>query len=1559
MKKVSFKNNFLGIISVLVISTSLFQAIAPLLSYAQIVQPPKSIQQPQIVLPAPGGIKVNTWNGNAFYSIGLVGLSGRGLPVNLALSYNSSWAKNDSAYGFGWQFGYNIYYTDKSNGDIIVTWGDGRSETFTNNNGTYVSSADTFDTLTQYETGKFKLVMKDGVEYYFNNSGIKKISTMRDQYGNVVTFQHNPEGQLTGIVDASNRLLLLNYTGGKLTQIVDNNVTPARVVNIDYDGSGNLEQIRDFKNNPIVYTYNSEHSLIKIKDIAQTTTNISYSNGIIASIVNDAGPAMYASYDSVNKITKIIQNSNNSTLYVTKYFYDAEGRISKIDRIKDGNGVALSQFYTWDSNNNLLTYKDEKGNVTTNTYDSKGNILNITDPLQNVTTYTYESTFNKVTGVTNALGKSSTYQYDVKGNMTKSIDALNNATTFTYAANGDLLTTTNAAGKLTSFTYNQYGYQTQNTDPLNHSVINTYDTIGRLISSKDGNNNTTAYEYDINGNKTKMTNAANQITTYIYDSNNNLTKVTDALGKFKIYTYDSLSRLIKETDFDNNSTNYVYDNLGNLQFVTDAKGNATKYFYNNLGQLVKERDAAGNVLTYTYDVTGNLETKTDSNANAITYSYDVLNRLLNVDYPDNNDTTYSYDKVGNVLTEENPNAKVTRTYDALNRVLSEQTIAGTVNKTIKYTYNNIGLKSTMVDGENGTTTYTYDAANRLFLIKNPKNQSTIYNYDNGNRSTRTTLANGTSMAYSYNNINQVTDIKTRNSSGVTLASNFYAYDAAGNRTRIATPEGTVNYTYDNSYRLKTATYPNGSVENYSYDSVGNRTQVINGPTTAYSYNSMNQMLTAGSQSYAYDSNGNLVNKVNGSAKTEYTYDARNALTKVTLPDNSINSYKYYPDGRRLNATDKSGNTMYFLYDGANVLTETNASGVVSSRYTSAGTDQWLSMDQGGSSYYYGVDGLGSVTGVYNQVQTAVNTYKYDSFGNVKAQTGTLANRFTYTGREMDTETGLYYYRARYYDAAAGRFTQKDPVKSVNLYAYVSNNPIILTDPSGQIAFVPILEAVGAFGVGFAGGVIYKTKNSYNQVREEANQKFKDAHPLEGDDEKDAWTHAEMSRRTTLTIGSTATKALGYGNEIAGAGRDLWYEKTIHFDRIQMDLENNRRGREAAVKGISSDELIRQDQLKVISHIPNFNPKTFGLNTINQAEPMCKTIAACFNGARDGKYAISVTKDGVEHRIVISSGGEVVIVPNPPPGSQPTTPKVTFYGDSNYGSFRFDTDVSTNQPDMGASYKSLGLPGGWSVKLKDKPLGFVGHDECFNSSQPNLEDSSGLSRNRSIDSVEVYKYNVCGQPSQPAKVTICKRTGGGENGDCREAQSDMPSMADSGFGDNELRSIYFEGNAEVVLFEHGDYNGARRTINSNQNDVGGILPFGYGTSSMMVRYKEPYRFTLYDLGDRNGASFKSDRPIINLEKWKRNGEEVETWGDAAKSIKVEPGYEAILCRDAYFRGGCVRVKGEWNYIPNIPNDVSSVQLCNNECPPAAVLHNQISPTNGSVFAPGSTIPFNWQ
>jgi len=204
---------------------------------------------------------------------------------------------------------------------------------------------------------------------------------------------------------------------------------------------------------------------------------------------------------------------------------------------------------------------------------------------------------------------------------------------------------------------------------------------------------------------------------------------------------------------------------------------------------------------------------------------------------------------------------------------------------------------------------------------------------------------------------------------------------------------------------------------------------------------------------ALDSNGNTLTSVTGSNTTTYAWDFENRLTSVTLPGTGGTvSFKYDPFGRRIYKSSLSGTSIY-AYDGDNLIEETNSSGAAIARYSQTqNIDDPLAMLRSGATSYYHADGLGSVTSLSNGAGVLAQTYTFDSFGRQTASSGSLTNPFRYTGREFDTETSLYFYRARYYDPNVGRFISEDPTGfdggDVNVYRYSFNQPVLLIDPSG-------------------------------------------------------------------------------------------------------------------------------------------------------------------------------------------------------------------------------------------------------------------------------------------------------------------------------------------------------------------------------------------------------------------------------------------------------------------------------------------------------------------------------
>lgn len=194
---------------------------------------------------------------------------------------------------------------------------------------------------------------------------------------------------------------------------------------------------------------------------------------------------------------------------------------------------------------------------------------------------------------------------------------------------------------------------------------------------------------------------------------------------------------------------------------------------------------------------------------------------------------------------------------------------------------------------------------------------------------------------------------------------------------------------------------------------------------------------------------------------------------------------YDPFGRRIlkrvaGDDDGESKTYRYYYDNEDIVAEyidkdghhndghhEHAKSDVTRYIHGPGIDEPLAVEQKRETYYYHADGLGSIVALTDKKAKVVQSYDYDSFGNMHQRGDRVKQPYTFTGREYDRETGLYYYRARYYDARAGRFTQVDPILRIrwnktgdcggyldnpqerNQYAYTLNNPLIYTDPYGE------------------------------------------------------------------------------------------------------------------------------------------------------------------------------------------------------------------------------------------------------------------------------------------------------------------------------------------------------------------------------------------------------------------------------------------------------------------------------------------------------------------------------
>jgi RHS repeat-associated protein len=364
-----------------------------------------------------------------------------------------------------------------------------------------------------------------------------------------------------------------------------------------------------------------------------------------------------------------------------------------------------------------------------------------------------------------------------------------------------------------------------------------------------------------------------------------------------------------------------------------------------------------------------------------------------------------------------------------------------------------------------TTSYVYDALNRLTQLTQTGNgvqskrvdmaYDAVGQMTNLSRSSDLVgLAAVASSTYTYDVVNRLINLKHHQRAN-TLANYGLVYDAGDRLTQSSGTDGTQNYTYDSTDQLTSASHTTQANEVYSYDANGNRTN------SGYQTGTNNQLLSDGTYTYEYDDEGNRTKRteIATGKVTQYVWDYRNRLTQVVFKDvtgNVVKSIEYTYDVADRRIAKKVDGVVQerYVYDEDNVALVFDGQGNQTHRYLhGTGVDQVLADERADGSVVWALtDQIGSIRDLVDNSGTVVNHITYDSFGKVVSQTGSVVFRYGFTGREQDGETGLDYYRARYYDSAVGRFISEDPIGfnagDTNLSRYVGNGPTNFVDPSG-------------------------------------------------------------------------------------------------------------------------------------------------------------------------------------------------------------------------------------------------------------------------------------------------------------------------------------------------------------------------------------------------------------------------------------------------------------------------------------------------------------------------------
>jgi RHS repeat-associated protein len=652
---------------------------------------------------------------------------------------------------------------------------------------------------------------------------------------------------------------------------------------------------------------------------------------------------------------------------------------------------------------------------------------------------------------TDQAGHVTKYEYDLAGPLLKTTVAYGTAdaatTLSSYDVAGRRTTSTDARGTVTTSTFDDAGRLIGITDALHHSSTFTYDAAGRQVTVTDPLGRTTQTAYDARGRVTQVTYPDGTTTSSTYDGVGQVIALTDQAGQVTHYAFDAGGQMLSVTDALNQATNYAYDANGNRLSRTDANNHTATYTYDVVNRMkTRTLPGGGNAESFSYNLTGTTASVMDFNGKTTTFGYDKLDRLL-MRTPDVSfgeaAVSFTYTSSGRRLTMTDGSGTTSYGYDNQDRLVSKTNGAGTLT----YTYDTAGNRLTMVSSNaNGTNAgYSYDELNRLKTVTdNGAGATTTYSYDVAGNLSGTTLPNGVQIAPQLDAMNRVTGLPVTSKP----AANYnYTYGLVGNRLVASDSNGSSHYTYNSVYRLTEEAVSRPQLAgtlNYGLDPVGNRLSLLStlagiGSQTA-SYDANDRVTTN-----SYDNNGNTLT----AGSRTFRYDSMDRMTNF---NSGAATMVYDGDGNRVSKTSGGAATVYLVDEGnptgLSQVVEEIVGGVVKRRYTYG--QGRISQTQAGVTSYYGYDGHGDVRFLMDGTGTVTDTYDYDAWGNLVASTGTTPNVYRYQGEALDSETGLYYLRARYYDPLSGRFLSVDPMadEGEHPYTYAGADPVNGRDPTG-------------------------------------------------------------------------------------------------------------------------------------------------------------------------------------------------------------------------------------------------------------------------------------------------------------------------------------------------------------------------------------------------------------------------------------------------------------------------------------------------------------------------------
>ena len=907
----------------------------------------------------------------------------------------------------------------------------------------------------RYDKANRLFMSGDGSWHVVDSVALPSSQQAVPSYDGTVAYIFDSVGRHVRTVDArlGTELVKITYdSAGRLAKL-DGAINDQPIhISLQRDANGRAQALVGTDGGTTTLGLDGNSRLASVTDPAGETTRIVWdASGRVESETDPAGGVVQFTYDSSGRLA----SATDADGVTQKFDYKTQ---SDAFEIHVSTSLGRHWSYRTESTRDGIrrTYTATDGTITTETTNATGNrLLKLADG----TSYKIGTLPNPIWGMaspiltpiveTRADGVTSDREikyalrpqngapYSVVGSITTTVNGQNWVQTFDPSQRS--ITLVDPAGRRTTTQYDAQRRRTSYSAPGVAPIAYTYNEESRLTSATVGtgqNASTTHYAYNAN---------TGEVVTSRPD------------GIVLKTAVDQAGQPVCSTAGDGSTILAGNDSGGRLMQIQPPGG-----FNYTLGSSPAGRDTGfappivegdGSVETTAYDKDGQVAAVSGPGKRAINYAYDSAGRVISSTF-DQGQSTVSYDAHSGLRNQASDPGGVITSYGYVGSTLNRLAWSGPVSGSVSATLDSDGRQAREdVNGSNSFN-FAYDPAGNLIGV----GPLSLTRDANTGLVTRSTL--GIVETKQEFDSNGWLRRSTANVGAKVLLDQLYTRDTLGRIKTIADTEAdgktsTTEYSYDRADRLALIRVNGRAIETENYDATGNRVGVVRASKkTTAKYDAREELLNWGLSQYSWAPDGHLSKRTESKGSDSFDYDDFGSLRAATLVNGTAIKYYVDADGRRVGRAVGGKLVAQYLYrpDGA-IAAELDSGGNLVSRFGYDELGHLAIVERGGVTYRVITDPIGSPRLIVDSRSgTVADEITYDTWGNLTRETAPVFIPIGFAGGLRDSGTGLVHFGARDYDPMVGRWTAADPIRfsggDVNLYRYVQDNPVNLTDSAG-------------------------------------------------------------------------------------------------------------------------------------------------------------------------------------------------------------------------------------------------------------------------------------------------------------------------------------------------------------------------------------------------------------------------------------------------------------------------------------------------------------------------------